>query len=445
MTKICPPERAKRFYWWTVLPFQSICLTVFAGPLYGFNALIQPINQVFSPSDINTGWAGAVAGGTIFLSVGVGGLLHQRFLKCFKSRTFLFVTMNVAMIASFGVGALACHLKLYWLLLLGFAIPAGLCIVNLFFIGIVFLVNWGHDAGRVGLSTGIAGMLFGIWGAVYSVVGPYVIANVGLIWFLPLTGFAVAIIEMLALTCMLDPVGAGTPKDTNQGKANIPTLTFKDIARVPSFWVFFFFFILFLTPGFGFKLIVAALSDRIFHATEFVASIMAASFLICYGASRLGFGILSDKLPIKPMYFGFSIVQVFALLVAAISLPYLKGVVFFTVLMCLTGTMFAAGKCLWAVTMVRMFGPKNFHAPMMMSQLSVGVAGFLGPLTLTWALRAQNVKITVTWWLYAAAVALAIATVLFHLLRRFDYQKFAKHQSQGLDLSLQAQSEFDRF
>ncbi len=107
--------------------------------------------------------------------------------------------------------------------------------------------------------------------------------------------------------------------------------------------------------------------------------------------------------------------------------------------------MFAAGKCLWAVTMVRMFGPKNFHTPMMMSQLSVGVAGFLGPLTLTWALRAPDVKHSVTGWLYAAALALAIATILFHMLRRFDYQKFAKHQSQGLELSLRAKSEFDQF
>ena len=272
----------------TVLPFQSICLTVFAGPLYGFNALIQRINEVFSPSDINTGWAGAIAGGDYFL-VGRSGWYDSPILSLWVgSRARLFVIMNVAIIAGFGVGALACHLKLYWLLLLGFAIPTGLCFVNLFFIGIVFLVNWGHEAGRVGLSTGIAGMLFGIWGAVYSVIGPYIVANAHLIWFLLLSGIAVSLIELLALTCMLDPVGSGTSAEPNQTKAETPTLTFKDIAQVPSFWVFFFFFILFLTPGFGFKLIVAALSDRIFHATQWVASIIAASFLICYGTSRLG-------------------------------------------------------------------------------------------------------------------------------------------------------------
>ena len=219
----------------TVLPFQSICLTVFAGPLYGFNALIQRINEVFSPSDINTGWAGAIAGGDYFL-VGRSGWYDSPILSLWVgSRARLFVIMNVAIIAGFGVGALACHLKLYWLLLLGFAIPTGLCFVNLFFIGIVFLVNWGHEAGRVGLSTGIAGMLFGIWGAVYSVIGPYIVANAHLIWFLLLSGIAVSLIELLALTCMLDPVGSGTSAEPNQTKAETPTLTFKDIAQVPSF------------------------------------------------------------------------------------------------------------------------------------------------------------------------------------------------------------------
>ncbi len=443
MNKICPSEKAKRYYWFTVLPFQSLCLTVFAGPLYGFNALVIPFNQVFSPSNINNGFAGTIIGGTIFLSIGLGGLMHNRLLRLFGKRP-LFIIAALSFILSFGLAAIACHLKNYWLLLFGFAIPTGISIANLFFIGIVYLVAWGQYAGRVGLSTGVTGMLFGFWGAVYSVVGPYFQSHFGFTWMLILSGLGVALIVMTALLFMQQP-----PKSTNSEaearEQQVPLLAFRDIVRTPSFWVFGFFFFLFLAPGFGFKLIVAALSDEVFRTTDFVASLMAAAFLVCYGASRLGFGILSDRLSLKPMFLIFSLVQVAALLAGAIALPYLKGVVFFTILMCLTGTMFAGGKCLWAVTMVRMFGHKNYHTPMMLTQPFVGIAGFLGPLTLTWALRAPDVKFSVSCWLYASAAALAVATVLFHMLRRFDYEKFKHHQSQGLELSLRAKTEFDRF
>ncbi|MDG2184217.1 MAG: hypothetical protein P8K79_00980 [Mariniblastus sp.] len=101
-------ENSKRFYWLIVLPFQSLCLTVFAGPLYGFNALVQPINEVFSPSNINNGFAGAVIGGTIFLSIGLGGLIHNRLLRLFGKRP-LFIGSSLSLIGSFGIAAIACY------------------------------------------------------------------------------------------------------------------------------------------------------------------------------------------------------------------------------------------------------------------------------------------------------------------------------------------------
>ncbi|MDG2381595.1 MAG: hypothetical protein P8N76_07965 [Pirellulaceae bacterium] len=444
MTRTCPPQQAKRFYWFIVLPIQSLCLTPIAAPLYGFNALVRPINEVFSQDNINNGWAGALIGGTLFLSLGFGGLTHNRFLKLAGNRTKLFVAMNAALVLSFVIAAIACHYRLYWLLMFGFAVPAGVSIVNLFFIGLVFLVSWGHAMGKVGLSSGTFGMLLGFWGAVYSVLSPIVRSHVGFLWMLILLGFAVAAVELLGLLLMIDPPESTTEK-TSSEKDDTPILAFRNIVQFPSFWVFGFFILLFLLPGFGFKLIVSALSDEVFHTTESVASSMAAIFLVCYGASRLGFGILSDSLPIKPMYFIFSLVQAVALLIAAVSLPYMKGVVFFTFLMCLTGTMFAAGKCLWSVTMVRMFGQKNFHTPMMLTQPFVGIAAFLGPVSLTWALRAEDVRTSVGWWLYASSGALAVATFLFQILRRFNYERFAKHQRQGLNFHWRSKDEFDRF
>ncbi|MDG2013021.1 MAG: hypothetical protein P8J33_05920 [Pirellulaceae bacterium] len=34
------PESANRFYWRSVLPWQSLMMTSFTAPMYGFNALI---------------------------------------------------------------------------------------------------------------------------------------------------------------------------------------------------------------------------------------------------------------------------------------------------------------------------------------------------------------------------------------------------------------------
>ena len=444
MSRTCPPHQAKRFYWFIVLPIQSLCLTAMAAPLYGFNALIRPINEVFSQADINNGWAGAMIGGTLFLALGFGGLSYHRFIKLAGSPTKLFVTMNVSLILSFGIAAVACHYRLYWLLMFGFAVPAGISLVNLFLFGLAFLLSWGHAVGKVGFSSGTLGMMLGFWGAVYSVVAPEIRSQYGIFWMLILSGFAVAIVELLSLVLMIEPPESTTVTTSTENE-EIPVLTFRDIVQFPSFWFFGFFFLLFLIPGFAFKLIVSAFSDEVFHTTTAVSSTMAALFLICYGASRLGFGILSDRLPVKPMYFIFSSVQAVALLVAAVSLPSMKGVVFFTFLMCLTGTMFAAGKCLWMVTLVRMYGQKNYHTPVMLTEPFVGIAGFLGPLSLTWALRAEDVRTSVSWWLFTSAILLAVATVLFQLLRRFNYDEFANHQRQRLNWNWRSKDTYDRF
>ena len=116
MKKTCPKEKANRYYWLVVLPFQSLCLTVFSGPLYGFNALVIPINQVFSPSNVNNGFAGTIIGGTVFLSIGLGGVIHNRLLRLFGKRP-VFIASALMFITTFGLAAIACNLKNYWLML----------------------------------------------------------------------------------------------------------------------------------------------------------------------------------------------------------------------------------------------------------------------------------------------------------------------------------------
>ena len=172
---------------------------------------------------------------------------------------------------------------------------------------------------------------------------------------------------------------------------------------------------------------------------------MAVAFLATYGLSRLVFGILSDKIRLKPMYFLFGFVQAAALLIAAITLPNLQGVAFFTVLMCIVGGMFAAGKCLFTLVCVHIYGPVNFATGITMVLPAYGLAGFIGPITLTYAMRSSDVVETTSWWLYATSGVLLICVVLFHLLRRVDYAKLANKEPQGLHVGFKATTEFDRF
>ena len=94
--------------------------------MYGFNALILPINDVFSPGNVNDGWPGAIVGGTVLLTAGFGGLLHHWLLSLSGGRRRLIVILNVLIPFIFGLGATACHLQWFWLLIIGFALPAGL-------------------------------------------------------------------------------------------------------------------------------------------------------------------------------------------------------------------------------------------------------------------------------------------------------------------------------
>ncbi len=374
-----------------------------------------------------------MVGGILLLSAGLGGLVHGKLLALAGGSKQLLFWLSLLIPFLFGVGAVACYLEQFWLMMLGFAIPTGLVFANVFMASVIYLLRWGSVAGRVGFSTGVYGIYFGVWGAFYSIIAPLILDSLGLIWLLGLTGFCLAGTQLLNLRFVIDPPPLSKPAKTPHASvAKPPQLTPRDVVRIPTFWIVALFFFLFLTPGFGIKIVVTAFTGQVFQVSQSTSAIIAAAFLISYGVSRLGFGILSDKLRVKPMYLMFSAIQVITLLATAIMLPFFDGVLMFAVLMCITGAMFAAGKYLWRVVMVRIYGAENFHVPMAMTEPFYGIAGFVGPLTLTWALRATDVVSAASYWFYAASAVLAVCAVLFHLLRRVNYDKFVAHENQGV-------------
>ncbi len=78
-------------------------------------------------------------------------------------------------------------------------------------------------------------------------------------------------------------------------------------------------------------------------------------------------------------------------LVAAVSLPSVDSIAVFTVLMCFVSSMFAAGKCIWMVALLKIYGPVNFQQAVHATLPAYGLAGFLGPYTLNAALQQTDV------------------------------------------------------
>jgi len=435
-----PTGPDRRYYWWYVLPIQSALLTAYIMPLYGFNSLIKPFNELFSPADPLTGWPGALAGGAMFLGAGFGGLLGLVLNRCCPDPRWKWLLTNVLLVLCIVLGAVAGWSQSYLLVLLGFALPGGICTGFCFAQSLAFLITWARHMRCTGLQSGVFGLMFGVWGAIFSLLAPMVVQRWGVEWTLLATGAV-----LLAAAVVSSLTQRQAPLQEQPDEPQRPSLTRRQLLSVRTFWVFLLFFLIFLAPGFGFKVIVQSLSQQVYHVSDLEASLIAATFLLSYGVSRLFCGIIADHVRLKPMYLFFTIGQVTLLLVAAIGLPHVQGITFLVIVMCLIGGLFAAGKSLWGMMMISIFGPSSFHTTITTVLPAFGLAGLLGPLSLNWALRSDDVVTTTTWWFYGMAAAMGIALVLCWMLRRLDFDALDEGRRQALHLHPGAHSELDRF
>lgn len=437
----------EKYFWWLVLPIQSILFSAYTAPMYGFNALISPINEIFAPDPQSGGWPGAVAGSLILSVTGFGALANSRLIKLAGKPVRLFVALNILTLLFFNVGALACILESEWLLMLGFAVPVGFVFGNLFALCMAQVLGWAQRFDRAGLQSGVIGLFFGLWGGLYSYFAPWLANRIDLEWLLAGTGFSIVTIGLIAAFIFVEPPKSpgNTKAKTSAPKDAAVELKIIDILKLAPFWIFFIFFMLFLTPGFGFKIIVQELSTKVFHANAETAAIMAVAFLTSYGLSRLIFGILSDKFHLKLLYLIFAVTQMVCLLVAAIILPHLQSVVIFTILMCMIGATFAAGKCIWMVLLLKLYGPVNYNKASHVTLSAYGLAGFIGPITLNFALQESDIWSATSGWLYVMSGALFVCAILILMLRRVDYTRFIAGKTQQIRLVLRSHEDLDRF
>jgi hypothetical protein len=134
-----------------------------------------------------------------------------------------------------------------------------------------------------------------------------------------------------------------------------------------------------------------------------------------------------------------------ALLGSGIAIHIFDGPLVIAILMCITGAMFGAGKSLWTVLLVNIYGPVNYTHAIRAALPAYGLAGFFGPLTLAFALRSKNVVDSTSIWFFGAGVALFVCFCLIWILRRYDYEALAQHQPQQLRLRLSKRDKYGWF
>jgi len=415
----------RAFYWRLLFPLQSFLLCAYAAPLYGFNALLAPIDHVFAHAGY-TAWVGATSGGIMLMATGFGGLFNGWLAKLAGGNSRLLVALAVSAPICFALMVFSLQLESVPLLFT-FSALTGVTFSNIYTICSSKLMTWAHQQGRAGLQAGMIGLGFGAWGALNSFVAPPLIEAFSLSALLIGEGLLLLILTLLAWLLLTDP-----PPQPKQDEAteDAPEIGLGQLFKLAPFWIFFAFFFLFLLPGFGFKIIVQALSLKVFHASQEAAQLMAVAFLLSYGLSRLGFGILSDKLPTRPMYFWFTALQGLGLLAMAITLPMVDSIAIFTLLMCFVSVNFAAGKCIFLVALIHLFGQRNFPLALRATLPAYGLAGLLGACSLNTALLHGNPVEQTANWLYWMSGGLGACFILMLLLKRVDYLRLLAGRQQ---------------
>lgn len=430
----------RRFYWFWILPIQTMLMTAYIVPMYGFNAYIEPINEIFNPARALDGWPGAISGGLVFLGTTLGAVLERLLGKLSHSTRIQLLLSNILIAVTLVIFAVACWYESIWLLMTGGSFLMGIGMGCNFSFSAKLLLSWGRHMGHLGLQSGVFGLLFGVWGAIYSLMAPMLIQRWGIEWTFIGTACFVMLFAFLSVIRLRMPVEPAARSTLDK-----PVLSLRQIAATRQFWFFTICMLILLTPGFGFKVIVQSLSEHIYHVSSLTASLVAVAFLMSYGISRLICGLLADHVRLKPMYLLFTGGQMILLTVTAIALPDVQGIAFIAVMMCLIGSLFAAGKSLWGMLAMALFGSSNLNSAIHGLLVAFGLAGLLGPVTLNWALRSDDVLRTTSWWMYAMAGAMGLACLLVWLMRTFDFEAAANHKHQPMHWKPSERDERDRF
>jgi nitrate/nitrite transporter NarK len=401
--------RDKRYLLFVMTP-ALVLLTSFAGPFYGWNAIVVPINKIFGGAHPETDWPGVLSGGLVLFSIFFGTILHRYVVR--KTNGFLRLLLTLY-VAGYFLIALSCSLQSLGLLMFSavyLGTTQGLLYIHMF----ADYIEWFRRWGKIGLGSGIIGCFLGLWPALHSAIADDILLKIGLNEFLMAEGLVV-----LALG-VLGSVFWRSASEPLESTASAAPLRWATILKEPRFWFYELFLMSFLLPGFGFKIVMQVVLLDTFKVSLQTASHYAAAFLLSYAFSRLVFGYMSDRIPPRSVFLMLCVGQVICLIAASTVVTTGEQAAFtFVVLMCAVGALFAAGKTLWAVGVYWLWGPKHYGQLMGPSMFAFSLAGLLGPISLNQALRGTNTVDDLQYWLLIGAVLLLMCFgIMWRLMPR---------------------------
>ncbi|MCP3867417.1 MAG: OFA family MFS transporter [Gammaproteobacteria bacterium] len=408
-------SRSEKRYLLFIMTPALILLMSFTGPFYGWNAIVVPINELFGDADPETGWPGVISGGLILCSVFIGATLYNRVKRNSKHFLRLLIALHVS---GYFLAAWSCSIRSYGLLVFSatyLGATQGTLYMHLF----SGYLEWFRRWGKIGLGSGIIGCVIGLWPALHSLLAEDILAAIGLTRFL--MGEALMVLGLAVAGSFFWRAASSLAGDS----VKPVHIAWSSIVSERQFWLYEFFLLCFLLPGFGFKIVMQVVMFTTYGVTAATASFVAAAFLLSYALARLIFGYLSDRIPPRTVFLYLCAGQVACLLAAGLLIR-MGGDTFltFVILMCAVGALFAAGKCLWAVGVLWLWGPRHYVQLMGPSLFAFSAAGFIGPVSLNAALRGGDQADNLEHWLLFGA---GLLLYCFFIMLRLKPHPSASH------------------
>ncbi|MBZ2175938.1 MFS transporter [Schnuerera sp. xch1] len=387
-------------------------MMLFLGLLYAWSIFAIHFKQIYttwSESDLSMTFT------TSMIFFCIGGFLSGNVSKKLKPNYIISTAAIFLFIGFFALSRLnvATPEKSLRLLYLFYGVLCGTG-VGLGYNAIMSSVNkWFFD--RVGFSSGILLMGFGLGGMILGTVVDVLVTNFGL--FNTFFILAIAILIVLILGALIIKI----PQETEQVKSieaedetsqsNIKrNYTAKEMIRTPSFWFFFFWNI--AVSSAGLLVINSAATIAVTFGAPAVLGLLVSVF---NGLGRVSFGSLFDKFgEDKTM-----VINNVVLMLAGISLclgAVYKNVILIFVGLLLVGLCYGGSPSLASSVIHSFYGPKNYSLNLSITNFLLIPSAIIGPMTSNILLQRSNGDYTST---FAMIIAFsAIALVLKVLMQR---------------------------
>ncbi len=470
-----------------VMP-QTIMGLIPSGIYYGWGALSESINEVFSPyhphefKNQHGTFAGVIILAlSVSLALPLRILLDKKFITEFTLQAIGLSLITIGLL----LGGISVQFKILWLLYIGCAVPCGLgaqCI----FLRIVFSHQlWFKRINYQNFGSGLFGFIIGIWAAFFFLISVPLEANLKLSTILYIYSAIAFIsvlypllniddnsliekpsaiptkedsiiasndIELTTVSTTVESKGSDEQYKVIEDNAESPEneeieLSYSELLVLPQMWILFFFFAAVLTPGWGIKLSFISMLRVLYNATPSFSASMTAIYVIIYAFGRFFSGILADYIGVLRTFDLMLIIKIIILIAVPQVTTYLprdgqntEGCTIFITLICILGLMYGGSKALFYSIIFDVFGKINYKVAFSISFKGFGLSVIIGGITSAYSFSetlspgqteeevAAAITRTSSEWFYSMAAGMFVGLVLLHSIKPVDYNEILKNR-----------------